>query len=188
MTPSSVGLLLVIAFVFWRLFKVVGKEDQNAALPMVVPMHDAAVSLKQAKSEKDLTDQEIILLAKMLFFKISSFFAGGDVKALKELLSADVFDTFKKQIEQWQGKKHALEFMLIGFSSVKIIKRDQKKGCFWIEFITEQVNVLKNEAGAVIEGDPTRVQSVKDIWAFQSSSKGNFVITATKSEACDANA
>ena len=182
MTPSSIGLLLVVTFLFWRLFRVIGKEERTQTTVNILPSTQEAASLKN-KSQRELTEGEIALLGKMVFFKVSSSFANGDIKALQELLTADVFEAFKKQIEDRQGKKNILDFMLICFSSVKVLQRDKEKNSFLMEFVTEQVNVLKDSAGKVLEGDPMTVQSIKDIWSFKFSDKGTFVVAATKSEA-----
>ena len=182
MTPSSIGLLLVITFLFWRLFKVIGREEKTKTAINILPSTQEALSLKN-KSERELSDSEMALLGKMVFFKVSSSFANGDIKVLQELLAPDVFETFKKQIEERQLKKNILDFMLICFSSVKVLRRDKEKNSFLMEFVTEQVNVLKDSAGTVLEGDPMMVQSIKDIWSFKFSDRGTFVVAATKSEA-----
>ena len=51
-----------------------------------------------------------------------------------------------------------------------------------VEFITEQVNVLKNADGNVIEGDALHVAQMRDVWTFQKEGKFNWLISSTKSE------
>ena len=35
-----------------------------------------------------------------------------------------------------------------------------------IRFVSEQVNVTRDAAGAVVEGDPNKVETITDVWTF----------------------
>ena len=52
------------------------------------------------------------------------------------------------------------------------------------KFVTEQVNVTRDEAGAAIEGDPNRVATVTDLWTFSRNTRSgnpNWLLVATAS-------
>ena len=53
-----------------------------------------------------------------------------------------------------------------------------------VRFQSEQVNVIKNRAGEVIDGDREHVDSVTDIWTFArdlASRDPNWALVATRS-------
>ena len=62
-----------------------------------------------------------------------------------------------------------------------MLKKAQDLKEVTVEFISEQINLLKNEKGEVIEGDPMTVATVEDVWTFKRKGHDNWIITATKS-------
>jgi predicted lipid-binding transport protein (Tim44 family) len=53
-----------------------------------------------------------------------------------------------------------------------------------VKYISDQVNVTRDEKGEVVEGDPTAVIHITDIWTFArdvSSSNPNWALIATRS-------
>ena len=36
-----------------------------------------------------------------------------------------------------------------------------------VKFVTEQINLLKNSAGEIVEGDENFVQKITDVWTFE---------------------
>ena len=36
-----------------------------------------------------------------------------------------------------------------------------------VKFVSEQINLLKNAAGEIIEGDENFVQKITDVWTFE---------------------
>ena len=65
-------------------------------------------------------------------------------------------------------------------------KNDEKKPTrVTVELISEQMNVLRDKEGAVLEGDPIQISSVKDTWTFQKEVglRSTWIVIGTKSEA-----
>lgn len=53
-----------------------------------------------------------------------------------------------------------------------------------VKFVSEQVNVTRNRAGEVIDGDPVRVVTITDIWTFARDTRSrdpNWNLVATRS-------
>ena len=50
-------------------------------------------------------------------------------------------------------------------------------------FKTEQINLLKDEKGSVIEGDPMNISIMDDTWTFKKIGKESWIITDTQSRA-----
>lgn len=97
-------------------------------------------------------------------------FAERDEKTLKMLTGKKLFDKFQEIIKQREEEGITAETDLIKIDELCI--EDAKvsaKGIarIVVRFISEQVNLLKNAAGEVIEGDENFVQKITDIWTFE---------------------
>ena len=88
-------------------------------------------------------------------------------------------------IQQRQTDKIIAETDFIGFDKVDIIKADIKdnKAVVSVEFVSEQVNVLRSENGEVIEGDENYIQNITDVWTFEralNAKTSNWLLVSTK--------
>lgn len=67
-------------------------------------------------------------------------------------------------------------------TNAKISKSDVAK--ITVRFVSEQVNILKNKDGEVIEGDENFIQNITDSWTFEralTSTNPNWLLVSTKS-------
>ena len=51
-----------------------------------------------------------------------------------------------------------------------------------VRFVSEQTNVTRDKAGAVISGDPTQVDVITDLWTFARNTRSrdpNWTLVAT---------
>ncbi|MDA0997002.1 MAG: Tim44/TimA family putative adaptor protein [Proteobacteria bacterium] len=124
--------------------------------------------------------------ARVAFEMILNAFSGGDRKTLKGLLSPDVYANFEAAISKRERANEVLEDTLVGIRSAAIVDAgiDGRMASVTIKFISEQVNVLRDATGKVIEGDPNRVVDVTDYWTFARdirSSDPNWTLVATES-------
>lgn len=108
--------------------------------------------------------------AERAFEMIVSAFAKGDIATLKPLLNAELLGKFSAIIEDRKQSGITAETDFIGFDSseitdVKISKSGIATIC--VRFVSEQVNLLKNAAGEVLEGDENFIQKITDVWTFE---------------------
>ncbi|MEM8876328.1 MAG: Tim44/TimA family putative adaptor protein [Pseudomonadota bacterium] len=106
--------------------------------------------------------------AKMAYEMIVSAFAAGDRKTLKPLLARDVFDGFVSVIADRESRKETVESNFIGINKAEITDAafEGRMATVTVRFVSELVSATRNEAGAIVDGDPTEVMTVTDIWAF----------------------
>jgi len=150
-----------------------------------------AGSLEQGLTQIRLADrnfepESFIGGAKVAFEMIVTAFAGGDTKTLRPLLSNDVFEDFSGAIKARLDNQETLESTLVGITSAEIIEAElQGKTAFvTIKFVSEQINVTRNAAGEVVDGDPGGVATVTDIWTFARNTRSrdpNWTLVATGS-------
>lgn len=147
--------------------------------------------LAQALTEIQLEDSSFdpgrfMAGAKSAYEMIISSFATGDKKALKSLLSDDVYKSFAKVIDKRASAKETIEQTFIGINSSKITNAalSGKFAEITIKFVSELISVTKNSDGAVIQGDPNHVFRVTDVWTFSRDTKAsdpNWRVSATAS-------
>ncbi|MBR6675055.1 MAG: Tim44/TimA family putative adaptor protein [Alphaproteobacteria bacterium] len=186
MSPEYIGLLLIIGYLGWKLFGAISKEDNAVATASAAVKNakiPASIAYRMQKPKVIWDDDEFLQGAKIAFHMISSAFANGKKKELKIMLAPQVYDTFVKEIDDRESKKQRLDFSLICVNSAKILKKAEAVREVTVQFISEQVNILKDEQGNAIEGDPMNVSVMCDTWTFRKKKNDTWIVCATKSEA-----
>lgn len=124
--------------------------------------------------------------AREAFAMIVGAFAAGDAASLRPLLSDEVFSNFSAAIDQRAAAGETLETELVGIKKAEIAeaRMDGFDAVVTIRFVSDQVNVLRDKAGEVVDGDPTRVTEVTDLWTFARDTRSpdpNWSLVATRS-------
>ncbi len=129
---------------------------------------------------------EFISGAEIAFELVIEAYASGDTSTLKPLLSAEVFANFSQVIRDREKAGETLEDILVGITSAEIVEAfvEDKAANITAKFVTEQINVTRDENGDVIDGNPTTVINVTDFWTFARDIKSrdpNWALVATSS-------
>ncbi|MCQ2914035.1 MAG: Tim44/TimA family putative adaptor protein [Alphaproteobacteria bacterium] len=117
--------------------------------------------------------KEFLSKVGVAFEYIAVSFAKNDKEALKKLLGRNIYTKFCKIIDSRIENKEVAEFSLIGFKNVEILKvvNVGRVVDISVKFLTEQTNIVKNEKGEIICGDPTYIETVTDVWTFRKDTK-----------------
>lgn len=123
--------------------------------------------------------------ARAAFEMIVTSFATGDRETLRPLLSDEVYENFAGAIVERADKGYTMEMTLVGIRSSDIIEAsmDGRVAFLTVKFVTEQIEVTRDSSGDVVEGDPTRVSTVTDIWTFARNTRSrnpNWTLVATE--------
>lgn len=177
MSLENIGLILIIMYLGWRLFNVLNTEKNktNISKPQIL-VRAEPVSLENFR------DEEFLSGAKLAFHMIVSAFAKGKKKELKMMLSPKVYQTFVDAIDTREKNKQILDFSLICINSAKVLQKVEKAKEVTVQFISEQINILKDENGLALEGDPMNVSVMCDTWTFRQQKNNTWIVCATKSE------
>lgn len=190
MSPENIGLLLIIGYLGWRLFTVIGKngaaQGLTAQLKNKRSVKRALPVPKISPKENVWNDEEFLQGAKVAFHMVCSAFAKGKKKELKVMLTDCVYDAFLKAIETREQNKQTMDFSLVCLDSAEILKKVEAAKEVTVQFISEQINILKDENGHTLEGDPMRVVKMCDTWTFRKKKNETWIVCATKSEAVNA--
>ncbi len=124
--------------------------------------------------------------ARTAFEWIIGAFAAGDTASLRPLLNDEVFDNFNSAIKSRQQARETLQTTLVGITSAEVIEADLqgRNAVVTVKIVSDQINVTRDAEGKVVEGDPSVVAAVTDIWTFARSTRSrdlNWTLIATRS-------
>jgi predicted lipid-binding transport protein (Tim44 family) len=139
-----------------------------------------------AAADRDFDPDEFISGARIAFEYILGAYASGDAKALKPLLSSDVFANFEKSIRDREEAKQSMEETLVGIRKADLVEAGMEGAVaqITVKFVSDQVHALSDEEGTVVEGDPNKIVSVTDFWTFTHDTRSrdpNWSLAATRS-------
>jgi len=164
-------------------------SDEGAAGPPgeAEPETPLAAGLTQIKlADRGFDVDGFATGAKAAFEMIVAAFAKGDTRALRPLLSNDVYEDFASAIKARKDANEVLETTLVGIAEAEIIEAElQGRTAFvTIKFVTEQINVTRDADGKVVDGDENHVAKITDIWTFARNTRSrdpNWTLVATRS-------
>ncbi|MFP6760055.1 MAG: Tim44/TimA family putative adaptor protein [Alphaproteobacteria bacterium] len=165
-----------------------GADDDVQPPPPPRPEAGPPSGLTQIKiSDPGFNENEFLEGGRVAFEMILDAFAAGDKKRLKSLLAGPVYDGFASEIDRREQAGERLETTLVSFVLADIVGAtvEGRKAWLTVKFLTEQVNVLRNAADEVIDGDPSSVEKINDVWIFGRDLKSrdpNWQLVETSSE------
>ncbi|MGB0843194.1 MAG: Tim44/TimA family putative adaptor protein [Alphaproteobacteria bacterium] len=120
------------------------------------------------KLDRDFHPDTFVQGAEMAYEMVINGFAAGDLEELRGLMSAQVFNDFKNAIEQRVNAGETLETTLVGFDKVEIIGASLQDKTAEIEvmYTTQQINIVRDANGDMIDEDDAHVASQQDRWTL----------------------
>ena len=151
------------------------KEEQKAFdidyYEEIEKKHGAKITSKIKeirKIDSNFTAEGFLDGAKKAFEIILESFSSGNKDMLKNLLSNDIYKGFASEIDKREKENQTNETTLVAILSSKIkeIKLSKKTANIALEIASEQINVVKDKDGKVIEGNPSQVEKLSEEWTF----------------------
>ncbi|ODN70277.1 Tim44-like domain protein [Methylobrevis pamukkalensis] len=115
-------------------------------------------------------------------------YAAGDRNELKGLLSPEVFASFAAAIAEREKRGERMEFSFVGVDRADIIEASLTEGTaqVTVRFVSKLISATFDKSGALIDGEPSKVTEVTDIWTFAREVRSrdpNWRLVATESDA-----
>jgi predicted lipid-binding transport protein (Tim44 family) len=106
--------------------------------------------------------------ARGAYEMIVQAFARGDRKTLKDFLAKDVFDGFAGAIADRESRSETAEATFVSIDKSAIVEAEMrgKLAYVTVSFASKLINVTRDKAGAVVDGNAEKVVDVNDIWTF----------------------
>ncbi len=118
--------------------------------------------------DPSFNENQFIEGAKNAYEMILTSFASGDLDTLSALLDDDVYDNFQQTIAEREAKNHSLETTLVSQKSAEVEEINLKNSIAEIKicFVSEVINVIRDDNDNIISGDPLKVEELEDYWTF----------------------
>jgi predicted lipid-binding transport protein (Tim44 family) len=164
-------------------------KRRRDADPVVIDAVPAALTggLPQIQqADPNFTPESFLQGATAAFEMIVSAFAKGDQGTLRPLLSDEVFENFNHAIEARRTASEDCQSELLRIISADIedSRVEGRVASISVRFVSEQMIVIKNAQGAVIEGNATHSVKIIDLWTFSRDTRAanpNWLLVATRS-------
>jgi predicted lipid-binding transport protein (Tim44 family) len=138
-----------------------------------------------AREDKTFDAKHFLTGARTAYEMIVLAYAQGDRRALKSLLSREVYDGFEAVIAQRESRAEKVETRFVGIekSEITSVELRARTAQITVRFVSQLVSVTRDNSGNVIEGNPDKVTDVTDVWTFArdlSSRDPNWKLVATE--------
>ncbi len=129
---------------------------------------------------------EFVNGARAAYEMIVNAFADGDRKTLQSLLSPEVYDEFLGAIAERAKRDEQIEssFVSIDKTEIKDAKLKASTAHLIVSFVSQMITATLDKDGDVIDGDPSKIIPVNDVWTFArdlNTSNPNWKLVATGS-------
>ena len=169
-------LAMFAGFIILRLRNILGRKTGHQGKPMGRYFPKGMEVLKDIENNEAIRSGNIDEEAKKQFLKgadlayeqIITFFAKGDKKSLKGLLSKNLFADFSQVIDERKQKELKYETTFIGIKSSKILEFKKIENIYkvTVNFVSEIITCVKDKNNQVLEGNPDTIKTVNDVWKF----------------------
>jgi predicted lipid-binding transport protein (Tim44 family) len=141
-----------------------------------------------AAAEPEFSPKTFLEGARVAYEMIVMAFAQGDRKALKPLLSREVFSGFSQALDDRQARGETLESRFVGIDKCELVNAvlSGRKIQLTIRILSQMITALRNRDGKIIDGDDKKVSEITDIWTFEreaGASDPNWRLVATEETA-----
>jgi len=139
-----------------------------------------------AAGDSSFDAQHFLNGAKGAYEMIVLAFANGERRALKDLLSTEVYEGFESAIRGREQRGEKVETRFASIDKAEIIGAEVRdRGAHvTVRFISQMISVTRDKDGAVIDGSPEKLTDVTDVWTFArdlSSRDPNWKLVGTDS-------
>ena len=156
--------------------KIIKSKNSSSNNDNLIFLHDnpkineALNNIIKADSNFELN--QFMVNAKKAFEFIINAYSKGKINTLESLLEKNIFAIYKKDINSRVKKKQGLEITIVGLDDPIIVDAKlNKKGrdniaTIKLEYKSEQIHLIKNDKGEVIDGDSNEILEINENWTF----------------------
>jgi predicted lipid-binding transport protein (Tim44 family) len=132
------------------------------------PAADALARMKRVES--DFGVGEFLHGARGAYEMILMSFENGTLDEILPFLSRDVYESFAEVVEMREAKGLRVDATFIGLREVKLVTAsfDEETGEaeMTVRFVAELSSVVRDQTGAIVDGDPNEIKRQRDVWTF----------------------
>ncbi|MFB9266105.1 Tim44/TimA family putative adaptor protein [Bradyrhizobium erythrophlei] len=106
--------------------------------------------------------------ARSAYEMIVLAFANGDRRALKDLLSSEVYDSFEAAIKDREKHEQKTETRFVSIDKAEIVSAETRDRLaqLTVRFVSQMISVTRDKSGTMVDGNPDKVADITDVWTF----------------------
>jgi predicted lipid-binding transport protein (Tim44 family) len=106
--------------------------------------------------------------ARSAYEMIVLAFANGDRRALRDLLSSDVFDSFETVMRDREKYEQKTETRFVSIDKAELVGAEMRDRAaqLTVRFVSQMISVTRDKAGTIVDGNPDKVADITDVWTF----------------------
>ncbi len=146
------------------------EKQQDDALIAKIEDSAAREGIAAVKAaDPAFTLRDFLSGARGAFEMVFDAFNKGEKQTLQMLLSQPLYEVFSNEYDRRRQEDKREETTLVSLESEEVTQASVERGKarIGVRFVSEQVSVIRNKDGAIIEGDPSATQRVEDEWVFE---------------------
>jgi len=121
-----------------------------------------------AAQDSSFDPQHFISGARSAYEMIVLAFANGDRRALKDLLSSEVYESFDAVIKDREKHEQKTETRFVSIDKAELVSAEARDRAaqLTVRFVSQMVSVTRDKAGSIVDGNPEKVTDITDVWTF----------------------
>jgi predicted lipid-binding transport protein (Tim44 family) len=141
-----------------------------------------------AAQDNSFDPKHFVSGARSAYEMIVLAFANGDRRALKDLLSSEVYDSFEAVIRDREKHEQKTETRFVSIDKAELVNAEARDRAaqLTVRFVSQMISVTRDKTGAIVDGNPDKVADITDVWTFArdtSSRDPNWKLVGTGSAA-----
>lgn len=148
-------------------------EDAKPRSRPADPVKAGFAKIRAADSH--FSERQFMEGARMAFEMIVEAFAKGDTPVLRPLLGDDVYDEFAAVIRDRLAEKKTHETTIVAVEESDAVRVEMRGSTarVTIKFVSQQINLTRDESEEIVDGDPSQIERVTDVWTFARNTRAN---------------
>ena len=106
--------------------------------------------------------------ARSAYEMIVLAFANGDRRALRDLLSSEVYESFEAVIKDRERHEQKTETRFVSIDKAELVGAEMRDRTaqLTVRFVSQMISVTRDKAGHIVDGNADKVADITDIWTF----------------------
>jgi len=95
-------------------------------------------------------------------------FANGDRRALRDLLSSEVYESFETVIRDREKHEQKTETRFVSIDKAELVGAElrDRAAQLTVRFVSQMISVTRDKTGTIVDGNPDKVADITDVWTF----------------------
>ena len=182
---------VIAIFLVYRLKSILGQNsdgnDQNNEIDIrkknfgnVVKLSNEKINIDKTNSKQELSkidptfnEKEFLKGAQNFFEMVIDSFVKGNLNNVIDYVDSNLIKNFQSAIDERLQENESLKIDIIKMKTIQIqsVTTVQNFLRLSVLFETEQIKVLKDHKGDIIDGNQNKSILVKDLWTFEKNIK-----------------